>query len=108
MGSALGALLARAGNDITLIDVWRDAVEAINRDGLKVQNKAGEIAVQRIRAVTSPTEIGGPVELLLVFVKCYQTAAAVKSATSLIGPVLTDRAFFAAPPPRPPQPIRAT
>ena len=89
MGSALGALLARAGNDVTLIDVWRDAVEAINRDGLKVQNKAGEIAVQRIRAVTSPTEIGGPVELLLVFVKCYQTAAAVKSATSLIGPKTT-------------------
>src|SRR5438309_6656476 len=29
-------------------------------------------------------------------------------ATSFVGPFLTDRALSAAPPPRPPQPIRAT
>jgi len=39
MGSAIGALLAKAGNDVTLIDVWKGAVEAINRDGLKIQRQ---------------------------------------------------------------------
>jgi 2-dehydropantoate 2-reductase len=89
MGSAIGALLARAGNNVTLVDVWRDAVETINRDGLKVQNKAGEIAVHQVRAVLSPASIAGPVDLLLVFVKCYHTADAVKSAAPIIGPNTT-------------------
>jgi 2-dehydropantoate 2-reductase len=85
MGSAIGALLAQAGNDVTLIDVWKQAVETINRDGLKVQNKAGEVTVHKIKAVTSPAMVTGPVDLVLVFVKCYHTAEAVKSAASLIG-----------------------
>jgi len=86
MGSAIGALLAQGGNAVTLIDVWRDAVDAINRDGLKIQNKAGDISVHRLPAVTSPAGVKGPVDLLLVFVKCYHTAEAVKSARALLGP----------------------
>jgi len=86
MGSAIGALLAQAGNDVTLIDVWKEAVEAINRDGLKIQNKAGEIATHKLRAKISPAQVPGPVNLLLVFVKCYHTVDAVKSALPLLGP----------------------
>jgi 2-dehydropantoate 2-reductase len=86
MGSAIGALLAEAGHDLTLIDVWREAVEAINRDGLKIQNKDGEIATHKIRAVTSPAQLSGSVDLLLVFVKCYHTVEAVKSALPILGP----------------------
>lgn len=86
MGSVLGSLLAKSGNDVTLIDVWKETVEAINRNGLKLQNKAGEISVQKVRAVISPAEIDGTVDLLLVFVKCYHTADAVKSALPLLGP----------------------
>jgi len=86
MGSAIGALLAKAGDDVTLIDVWKEAVEAINRDGLKIQNKAGEIATYRVRAVASPTQVPGPVDLLLVFVKCYHTVDAVKSAVPILRP----------------------
>ncbi len=86
MGSTLGSVLAKAGNDVTLIDVWKDAIVAINRDGLKVQNKTGDISVHKVRAVTSPAELAGPADLLLVFVKCYHTAEAVKSALPLLGP----------------------
>lgn len=86
MGSAIGALLAADHNQVTLIDVWKDAVDAINRDGLKVQNKSGDITVHRITAVSSPAQVEGPVDLLLVFVKCYHTVAAVQSAAPLIGP----------------------
>jgi 2-dehydropantoate 2-reductase len=85
MGSAIGALLAKAGNDVTLIDVWKEAVEAINRDGLKIQDKAGEIATHKIRAVISPAQVPGSVDLLLVFVKCYHTVDAVKSALPILG-----------------------
>src|SRR5262249_44341414 len=86
MGSAIGAQLARAGNDLTLIDIRPDVVEAIQRHGLKIQNKAGQIQVQPIRAITSPAQETGPVDLLLVFVKCYHTVEAVTSAQCLLGP----------------------
>jgi 2-dehydropantoate 2-reductase len=85
MGSAIGALLDKAGNEVTLVDVWTDAVAAINRDGLKVQDKSGEVAVHKVRAVTTPVKIGGTVDLVLVFVKCYHTAEAVRSAQPIIG-----------------------
>jgi 2-dehydropantoate 2-reductase len=89
MGSAIGARLADAGNDVTLVDVWREAVEAINERGLKIQNKAGETTVHKIRAVTSPAQIDGPVDLVLVFVKCYHTVEAVRSVLPLLGPQTT-------------------
>src|SRR5204863_9204820 len=71
--------------EVTLIDIWKDAVNAINRDGLKIQNKAGEISFHKVRAVVSPAEVAGPLDLLLVFVKCYHTADAVKSALPILG-----------------------
>jgi 2-dehydropantoate 2-reductase len=86
MGSVIGSLLARAGHDVTLVEVWREAVEAINRDGLKIQNKAGDVTLQKMSAVVSPAQVAGTVDLVLVFVKCYHTAAAVRSALPLLGP----------------------
>lgn len=85
MGSVIGSLLADAGNEITLIDVWAEAVAVINRDGLRIQDRTGESRVCRVRAVRSPAEVTGPVDLLLVFVKCYHTAEAVRSALPLLG-----------------------
>ncbi len=86
MGSAIGGLLFAAHNEVTLIDVSKDAVDSINREGLKIQSKNGAITVHRIRAVSSPAQIANRVDLLIVFVKCYHTAAAVQSAASLVGP----------------------
>lgn len=86
MGSVIGALLGRAGHNVTLIDVWREAVEAINRDGLRIQNKAGETNVSRVRAVVEPEDVADPVDLLLVFVKCYHTVEAIRSVLPILGP----------------------
>src|SRR5436309_49393 len=88
MGSVMGGLLAKAGNDLTLIDVWRDAVDNINSRGLRIEEEAGNSQTLRIRATTNPAEVG-PVELVLVFVKCYHTETAVRSAMPLIGPGTT-------------------
>jgi 2-dehydropantoate 2-reductase len=88
MGSAIGALLQNSGQQVTLIDVWREAVDTINRDGLRVDDKTGGSTVTRIRAVTNPAE-AGLVDLLIVFVKCYHTEAAVKSAAPILGPKTT-------------------
>ena len=41
MGSAFGGLLARAGNEVTLIDTWAEHVAAIRADGLQVEGALG-------------------------------------------------------------------
>jgi 2-dehydropantoate 2-reductase len=88
MGSVIGGLLAKSGHDLTLIDVWREAIDAINTRGLRLDDKQGQSESIRVRATSQPAEVG-PVDLLLVFVKCYHTEAAVKNAAPLIGPTTT-------------------
>lgn len=85
MGSVFGGKLAQSGQEVTLIDVWRDAVDTINARGLSLQDASGEPQTIRIRAASNPADIG-PVDLVLVFVKCYHTESAVQSAEPLLGP----------------------
>ena len=80
MGSVMGGLLAKAGNDVALVDVWREAVDHINAEGLRIDDE-----VVHVRATDNPSEIG-LVDLVIVFVKCYHTESAVRNALSLIGP----------------------
>jgi 2-dehydropantoate 2-reductase len=88
MGSAIGALLHKAGNPVTLIDVSRPSIEAIQSRGLIIQNKAGAQETVRIAITDQPARLG-VVDLLLVFVKCYHTEGAVKSALPILGPATT-------------------
>ncbi len=83
MGSIFGGRLAEVGADVTLVDVWHEAVETINADGLRVEDKLGETRTIRVRAAASPDEVG-PADLIVVFVKCYHTEIAVHSAAPLI------------------------
>lgn len=85
MGSLFGGLLARAGQEVTLVDVWQEGVDAVNRAGLRIEDKAGELRTVQLPATTDPAGVG-PVDLLLVFVKCYHTEAAVRGAAPMIGP----------------------
>lgn len=80
MGSVMGGLLAKAGNEVVLVDVWREGIEAINRNGLRINDE-----VMKVWATDQPTEVG-MVDLVLVFVKCYHTETAVRNALSMIGP----------------------
>ncbi|MGH7945176.1 MAG: ketopantoate reductase family protein [Opitutaceae bacterium] len=88
MGSAIGALLNEAGNSVALIDVSRPAIDAVTSRGLIIQDKAGNKRTVQVQITDQPDTIG-VVDLLIVFVKCYQTADAVKSALSIIGPHTT-------------------
>ena len=83
MGSVFGGRLAEVGADVTLVDVWLEAVETINADGLRVEDKAGETRTIRVPASNSPAEVG-PADLIVVFVKCYHTEIAVRSSAPLI------------------------
>ena len=58
MGSAIGALLHKAGNQVTLIDVSHPAIEAIQSRGLIIQNKACEQETVRIAITDQPANKG--------------------------------------------------
>ena len=84
MGGMFGGWLARAGHDVTLIDVSVSAIEAINRNGLMIEEKDGSVATIAAPASDRPDQVGH-VDLILNFVKCYHTEAAIRSARPMIG-----------------------
>ena len=83
MGCLYGGHLAEAGVDVSLVDVWREHVDAINAKGLHMTGVSGDRVVH-IPATTDPETIG-EVDLVLLFVKSYDTAQAVRDSGSLIG-----------------------
>lgn len=84
MGSLFGGLLAMAGHEVWLIDIWLEHLEAIKKKGLKIRRKEGEHLIRDLRAVFSPEEVG-TAELVLVFVKSTATEKAVRGARALFG-----------------------
>ena len=84
MGGFYGGLLKRAGYDVTLIDVRKDHVERINRDGLKIGGVRGEHVIG-IPAVVS-YETLAPCDLAIVFTDSNSTREAAATAKALLKP----------------------
>lgn len=85
MGSVIGGTLARAGNDVVLIEVAKEIVGAIEQRGLLIEDRAGQKMTVKLRATHDPSEVGSA-DLIIVFVKCYHTETAVRQAAPLMGP----------------------
>ena len=84
MGSLYGGLLAEAGNEVWLIDVFKEHVDAINKDGLWIEGLSGNRAIKNIKATADSKEVGN-VQLVLVFVKSTITDVAISQNKALIG-----------------------
>ncbi|MYC35650.1 MAG: 2-dehydropantoate 2-reductase [Chloroflexi bacterium] len=83
VGGCLGALLARAGNDVSLI-ARGEHLKAIQASGLRLKQDDAEFTVN-VPATGNPAEIG-PVDLVLYTVKTYHNAQAIPSIRPLLGP----------------------
>ncbi len=84
MGGLFGGYLARAGEDVVLVDVSHASIHAIDRDGLAIEEKDGSTATIRVKASSKPEDVG-PVDLIVNFVKCYHTEAAITAAAPMLG-----------------------
>lgn len=83
IGGVVGAAMAAAGEDVVLVDLVREHVEAMNRDGLRVRSAEGE---QRVAVQASlPEDLVGPVEIVFLAVKSQHTAAALEHLAPLLG-----------------------
>ena len=90
MGCLFGAGLSAVGHDVWLIDVMREHVDAIQKNGLCVEEKSEdgtykEHVYKGLKAVTEP-EKAGAADLTLIFVKSTVTAQAVCDNKAVFGP----------------------
>ena len=85
MGSIYAGLLATSGNDIGVVDVWADHVDAIRTAGLRVEGASGDRTVRIGDAVTDIAELKGrSPELVVIATKAQHVLQAAVSAYQLI------------------------
>jgi 2-dehydropantoate 2-reductase len=84
MGCLYGAAFHRGGAAVTLVDVDRDHLAAINEHGLELETRAG-IEHLPIPALL-PEQVGDVADLIVVFTKTFQTDAALEGISAAIGP----------------------
>ena len=88
MGSYIGGRMAQAGYDVTLIDGWREHVEAIQRDGIQLGGTEGESSV-RLPALhfAHMGELArAPVDIAFIAVKSYDTEEASRRVCPYLAP----------------------
>ncbi len=83
MGSIYAGLLASAGNDVLVIDQYKDHISAINKNGLRISGASGDRTV----AIRGFTEVPDEefVDLLVIAVKGASAGIAAESAKKLVG-----------------------
>jgi 2-dehydropantoate 2-reductase len=82
MGALYGGLLARSGQQVTLVDRWQAHLDAINRDGLQLDGITGEIGV-RLAAVTEAPPAAFEVALIQTDANSTRAAAAAAARALL-------------------------
>lgn len=81
MGSMTGGLLKESGNDVCLYSTNKQHIARIREDGLVLEGIGGERTVA-IDA-TDVIEDTGPPDLIIIFVKSYDTDAAAEAAAKI-------------------------
>lgn len=83
MGSVYAGLFGKAGHDVWAIDLWREHLDAIARNGLAVSGASGTFVVDTLSVAGAPAD-AGPCDLWIVATKAHD----VDQATAGLGPLL--------------------
>lgn len=84
MGSVYAALFASAGHEVWAIDRWREHVDAMRKNGLRVEGASGERTV-KLNATTDPRD-AGPCDLVVLATKAMHVSQAAQALEPLLGP----------------------
>ena len=84
MGSVYGGLLARAGFDVTLIDIRQDHIAAVQSKGVIVEGVPGRHVI-RVAAQTSASGLA-PADFAIVFTDANATKEAARIAKQVLKP----------------------
>ena len=85
LGSTIGGTLAQGGSEVYFVDQWKEHIDKINENGLKMTDEKEDWYV-KVDARTTAEGIG-PVDIVIVLVKSFATKEAVSQLkeTNVIG-----------------------
>ncbi len=83
MGCLFGGLLAEKGLNVILIDVWKEHIDAINKNGLKMEGHGGDRFI-KVKATNEPSKLD-VVDAVIVMCKATVLEPALKSIKNIIG-----------------------
>ena len=84
MGSVYASLLAAAGHEVWAVDTWREHVEAMQKNGLRVEGASGDRTV-KVNATTDTKDVG-LCDLVIVATKTMHVESAARASLALLGP----------------------
>ena len=84
VGSYFGGRMQAAGHDVAYI-ARRAHLDALRKDGLKIQSTLGDLHLPKVNATPDPKQVG-PVDIVFFAVKLWDTETAAELARPLIGP----------------------
>lgn len=85
MGSLYAALLQKAGHEVWAVDLWREHLDAIAREGLRVSGASGRYVVDGIRVGTTPAD-AGPCDLWIIATKAADVDDVAAGVAALLRP----------------------
>jgi len=85
LGGLVGASLARAGEDVTLLEANAARARLLNEAGLQITQAGQEEFCVPVRVVTSVEGLP-PFDLVFIAVKTYETEAAMREVMPVVGP----------------------
>jgi 2-dehydropantoate 2-reductase len=91
VGCTLGAYLVRGGADVVFLDRDEPSAAALRRSGVRVEGVRGTFHVPAV--ATADASSVGPVQLVVVAVKAYDTAPAMRQHAAVVGPTTVVTTF---------------
>src|SRR3712207_417580 len=83
MGSRYGYMLHEAGNEVFLIDAWKEHVDVINKDGLTIEEN-GQFKKLKIPAML-PEDAHEVPDLVILFTKSMGLEPMLKAVKGILG-----------------------
>ena len=83
VGGYFGGRLQQGGHEVTFIARGRH-LAAMKKDGLTIESPHGNASL-KVRAVEQPSEIGGPVDIVMFGVKLWDTEGAAEQIRPIVG-----------------------
>jgi 2-dehydropantoate 2-reductase len=85
MGCLFAARLASAGVSVGMLGTWAEAINVLNRDGVRIVDEDSKRRSYPVQASSTPMDFDG-VKLSLVMVKSWQTERAARQLQACLDP----------------------
>ena len=83
MGSIIGGYLRKGGSDVSLVDPYREHINAIRSNGLDIECNS-HVENIRVKAFASADDVGEVMDVIIIFTKGYFTRKAAEQAKCLV------------------------